>query len=535
MAAKPSSGMDMDFPATAPAVSDLQRLDTWTEYNENAAHEWGAPSQISFAPVVSAAPRVFGERPATSGSDSAAAVACAPSVTQDIHAPAAPVRYSPDAIQFITKETLARRAKLEQQDHLKSIPVAPSAVAMAAHRLPLTHMAVRAPVWPPFQLQEDAGSRGALSCSSTYDQLPQLPARGPQSLTSTCDHLPQQADALEISEVAMRTSLAKAALAAEHGIPARASRRRKQRQTAAAPPSDLDSTDRASDAVAADQHPQVNDDQLTTMLELDGPERAAGLAAIRGTVARRSFDPDGCRVVQLALKVAPHAVAAELASELRQRVRDGTASPHANYVIQKVVELLPTESSAFVVEELLTKGAATARHRFGCRIICRIFEHALGTPLSMQLADEVLSEAEELCRHSYARHVIHTILEHGTPTHRHSIARALQVQLPQGATHRNTSSVIERALTHCSDEDKTAIVQMLCVDGDEGIVALAQDHFGSHVLRAALRLSCEPSLRALEVVRESHAVLRKTKFGHRLLMDCLDVPQSEVVTAAVAA
>lgn len=45
--------------------------------------------------------------------------------------------------------------------------------------------------------------------------------------------------------------------------------------------------------------------------------------------------------------------------------------PHGNYVIQKVVSHLSAASSRFVAEELRGHAVRMAKHRFGCRILCR--------------------------------------------------------------------------------------------------------------------------------------------------------------------
>merc|ERR1712190_132569 len=103
-------------------------------------------------------------------------------------------------------------------------------------------------------------------------------------------------------------------------------------------------------------------------------------------------------------------------------------SPYANYVIQKVVEALPPSLSRFVAHELCGVAGVVARNKYGCRILCRIFEHSAAEPESRKLADELLTEAVALSRHTFAHHVIEVILAHGSPKQRLSIVSALLVQ-----------------------------------------------------------------------------------------------------------
>merc|ERR1740138_364723 len=91
---------------------------------------------------------------------------------------------------------------------------------------------------------------------------------------------------------------------------------------------------------------------LLTQLEEGGEARAGALATIRGSVLDLAFDSVGCRVIQTALDVTSLKDGAELASELRGHIREAIESKHANYVVQKIVEVLPTSMVSFVVEEL---------------------------------------------------------------------------------------------------------------------------------------------------------------------------------------
>merc|ERR1712070_65496 len=107
-----------------------------------------------------------------------------------------------------------------------------------------------------------------------------------------------------------------------------------------------------------------------------------------------------CLAAQLALQEASAHHKALLASGLRGQVRRAAQSKHANYVIQKIVELLPISGVSFVVGELLGFGYETARHRFGCRLLLRILEHmSPGDEVTSSLIDDVLTNAEELCSH----------------------------------------------------------------------------------------------------------------------------------------
>ena len=75
-----------------------------------------------------------------------------------------------------------------------------------------------------------------------------------------------------------------------------------------------------------------------------------------GMVWPFSRHPVGCRLIQSALEVLPVRLAEQLAWELQGHVKEAATSPHANYVLQKVITQLRPPASSFIAEELLENG-----------------------------------------------------------------------------------------------------------------------------------------------------------------------------------
>mmetsp|Transcript_7110 Transcript_7110/g.19233 ORF Transcript_7110/g.19233 Transcript_7110/m.19233 type:complete len:492 (-) Transcript_7110:24-1499(-) len=257
---------------------------------------------------------------------------------------------------------------------------------------------------------------------------------------------------------------------------------------------------------------------LTSALEAGGERRRAALAAVCGDVARLSFSPEGCRLVQAAFQVADSASAAALVSELHGHVLDALTSPHANYVIQAVITALPTAVSSFVVKEMLGSGVAVARHRFGCRALCRLVEHSSGGEEVAVLFQELLLEAESHCQHPFAHYVIECMLEH-LPENRQRLVQALRANLWDNACHRCASHVVEAALVHGSEGDRQSIVLQLLGSGADSVVSLAQIPHGCIVLKAVLQVPCKLSEEALVHLSQAAPLLEGTKCGLHLLQD----------------
>jgi hypothetical protein len=235
-------------------------------------------------------------------------------------------------------------------------------------------------------------------------------------------------------------------------------------------------------------------------------------------VLRLSFEPQGCRAVQAALLQVGGAEAAELVSELHGHVREAMESPHANYVVQKVVEALPASLSGFVAEELCGAGVHAARHKFGCRVVCRLLEHTAHGAGTAALLDEILVEAGKLSRHTFGHHVVQSVLEHGQPWHRRAVLDALRGDLPRCSRNRNSSYVVEKALTHCDADDRAAMAGELLTSFDD-VLQLAQCQFGNNVVKTLAMLPDDCAEVVLGVVRSSAATLRESKYGKRLLED----------------
>jgi len=211
--------------------------------------------------------------------------------------------------------------------------------------------------------------------------------------------------------------------------------------------------------------------ELTVKLEGDQDSQLEAAQALLGSVWRLSTDKFGCRVVQLALAVVPRAQQKQLVLELHGHVHDAVFnaidSPHANFVIQQVIRVMPARRSMFVAEELLGIAKEVAKHRLGCRIISRLLEHSANEASTISLVDEFLQETQDLLHEEFGRYALQAVLEHGLPCHRHRIAVALLGKPDDGesmlsnAMTRFGSSVFETAMLYCVLDDKQAICRAL--------------------------------------------------------------------------
>jgi pumilio RNA-binding family len=264
---------------------------------------------------------------------------------------------------------------------------------------------------------------------------------------------------------------------------------------------------------------------LTHQLEGDHESQVLAANALRGAVWTFAQDEHGCRVVQLALS-KQRVIAESVTAELQGHVLEALASPHANHVIQRVVEVMPIARSRFVALELIGFASAAAKHCYGCRILIRLLEHSATEENTLALIDEFLDEVAELMRHIFGHHVIHAVLEHGTAAQRHRIATALitpsldgeTLILPCHWTHRNASRVFEAAVLHCAPEDQQSLCDSL-LHWPDYVLQAARCSFGCYVLMAVIRHSgeCVETGKARDLILSISEELNASKHGKKLL------------------
>jgi hypothetical protein len=251
-----------------------------------------------------------------------------------------------------------------------------------------------------------------------------------------------------------------------------------------------------------------------------GPSANETIRSVRGFVQQLSFESAGCRTVQLALEVAETDVAVELALELRGRVLEAITSPHGNYVIQKMCQVLPAAHSNFILEEIRGNVAIVARHRYGCRILCRIVEHLALEPSVVTIVDELLTEAGDLCRHSFAHHVLQSVLEHSPGRQQQMIVDALCADLHRNVRSRNAVFVIQKVLGHSAAPDLRHLVAGLLSGGPCGLAILARNRNAPQVaplLNDVPNSTGMPGMLGALEFRLSSGKALGTRHGKRLL------------------
>jgi len=266
-------------------------------------------------------------------------------------------------------------------------------------------------------------------------------------------------------------------------------------------------------------NPSVRD--LMKAMSVGGAMRDQAVAMLleNGLVRRFAFEAEGCRLVQAALEATDRHTAAELAGGLRGCVAKAVQSRHANFVIQLIIKVLTPQEVPFVIEELAEATLDLARHEYGCRVYCRLIEHAASDPGARWLIDELLVEAEELVRQRYGHHVAECIVEHGLPHQKQQVVSTLRRNLARHLRNRNAVYVIEKGMQFCGDEERKALALDILKQDSADVASLLAGP-SCFVLAQAFARQGGAVAQRFQALLEQPMVRSKissTRLGHRLL------------------
>lgn len=225
---------------------------------------------------------------------------------------------------------------------------------------------------------------------------------------------------------------------------------------------------------------------------------------IQGHMLSLSQDSAGCRVVQRALEVCSKRQQGALVEELHGNVTELIRSPHGNYVLQKIVCLLPPSSSSFIAQEFTGTASEIAHGEYGCRVVMRLFENCMTNSATVALADELLLDSASLCRGKFGHHTMEKLLQHGLPRHRRALVETIMQNLWTNAMDRSATYVLKAAFSHAEwgpdeegqvpDEEgglrcaladpRCALAEGLMQKGESGVKELQSSEWGKHVFRA---------------------------------------------------
>jgi len=131
--------------------------------------------------------------------------------------------------------------------------------------------------------------------------------------------------------------------------------------------------------------------------------------------------------------------------------------------LQTCITTLRPLDVQFIIDELSCRKdlCNLARHKFGCRVLQRLFEHCQ-TEQVKHLADILLTDAIPLSRHSYGNYVMQQLLTHGSDEHRSIFASLLARDILKVTSDMKSLGVLSNAFETFDAEQRLILARAIC-------------------------------------------------------------------------
>jgi hypothetical protein len=203
-----------------------------------------------------------------------------------------------------------------------------------------------------------------------------------------------------------------------------------------------------------------------------------------------SQDVQGCRQIQNALDDSLNSQDFQsIQVQLKGHVWEAMLCPHANHVLRKVVQSMPSSNLDFIIAEVVLEGSAGVRqfasHRYGCRIVEELLRTCSVCQLE-ELLGLMLVEAEGLCTHMYGNFVMKAFLQHSSLVQRQRLLKVLLDNATTMGTSFYACAVLAEVLQNNDEDSRTLARVIVSVNGL--MSAMACHKHGRSAVEAVLRV-----------------------------------------------
>lgn len=220
----------------------------------------------------------------------------------------------------------------------------------------------------------------------------------------------------------------------------------------------------------------------------DQSQKASLVSKMKGHVYALSTQTYACRVVQKALGHILVEQQVVLMQELDGKVMECIKCENGNHVIQVAIEQVPLEHIPFMVSAVQHDITYLSMHKYGCRVIQRMLEHAKGDVLSW-LVPELHKCSSMLIQDQFGNYVPAHIVEKGTPEDRNKIIDVVRGDLLRYSKQKFASHVVEKCIRFGTDQQRRELMQQLSAmdaRGQNELEILIRDGFANYVVQSLL-------------------------------------------------
>jgi pumilio RNA-binding family len=183
-----------------------------------------------------------------------------------------------------------------------------------------------------------------------------------------------------------------------------------------------------------------------------------------------------------------------------------TMDPFGNYVMQKLVDLIPEKNRRILLKELEGKYLSLSTHMYGCRVVQRLIE-TTGPECQLSIVSELAGHIVECVEDQNANHVVQKLIERLPVEHLSCIVREFIGHIPRMGVHCYGCRVVQRLIekltpsTNNGSQADVLIGEILA-----HLWQLSQDQYGNYVIQHVLTHGSHQHKSVIIQVIASHIV-----------------------------
>merc|ERR1712137_1376350 len=192
---------------------------------------------------------------------------------------------------------------------------------------------------------------------------------------------------------------------------------------------------------------------------------------------------------------------------------EAAESPYANYVVQKVIEVLHPSSVSFIINELLGFGTQVVQNWFGVRVFKCLLDFC---PRNMieDLIVEVTQDIGQLCHGKYASYFAQHLIERDFEGRGWEVVSALMENPTHYGSFWKGCQLIISALDFLGPTQRRALFDKF-LDDTNMLIQLSCNHAGRKLMQSIFRFPESGSVRY--VLFQASSNLRASRAGRVVL------------------
>ncbi|CAD8059289.1 unnamed protein product [Paramecium primaurelia] len=206
-----------------------------------------------------------------------------------------------------------------------------------------------------------------------------------------------------------------------------------------------------------------------------------------------AFHQYGCRVLQKLLQNAYKTPEFQvLFDSIKGKVKELVIDQHGNHVVQKLIQLMESDVSLWVLDGIEGQISKLVTNSFGCRIIQKAVSISNNhVERQMRVLQEIMKISQELCTSQYGNYIIQQLLKDGPEVIQIEIQQIIMDKIEEYSLNKFGSNVVDCAIKCSDNKFKLKIMELLLSQKNHPVlfVRLSKNAYGNYVVQNFLKFA----------------------------------------------